>query len=174
MEKDMIRQINCTKIDTIILKYYPYIDSSNNILDIKDNLDNKNIYKYIKKCKKVIENKYIEVSINDKYARLDNAGTTIYYKKQLYLYIPENIKGVYVLELRMNCNCYTIPHIIDYHSNITYDEIIHQFIDINICYITTVNNTYLEINKKIDTNNIENNINIFINSINTLTHQQII
>lgn len=174
MEPRIIKQINDTKSDTVILKYYPYVDDFKNILDIKVNIDNKKMNLYIKKCKNKIENKYNEVSVNDKYARIDNSEKTIYYKKQLYLYIPENIKGIYILEFRLICNSYSIPHIVDYHSNITYAEIIYQYPDYNICYNTSNNNTYLEINKTIDTNNIDNNINTFINSINNLTEQQII
>ena len=174
MELNMINQINDVKSDTIILKYYPYIDDFNNILDIKANTNDKKTQKYLTRCNNIIDTTYNEVSINDKYARIYVDGNIICYKKQLYLHIPENIKGIYILELRLTCDSYCLPNIIDYHSNIKCDEKMYKFTDINICYNTNNNNTYFEINKSINMNNIENDINTFINKCNQLIQNDII
>ena len=173
MEKNIIDKIINTHADRVLIKYYPYIDNFKNIIDIKDITYTNNLDKYLKKCRNIKEQKYSELSINDKYVEIHDTGNK-YYKKQLYIYIPDIVKGVYILELLNKCDSYCIPHIVDYHSNIMYEKKIYQYKDIDICYNTVNNKTYLEINKTIDTNNLEISINNFTNHIDELIKNNII
>ena len=173
MEKNIIDKIINTHADRVLIKYYPYIDNFKNTINIKDISDTKNLVKYLKKYRNIKEQKYSESSINDKYVEIHNTGNK-YYKKQLYIYIPDIIKGIYILELITECDSYCIPHIIDYHSNIMYEKKIYQYEYIDICYNTVNNKTYLEINKTINTNNIEISINTFTKHIDELIKNNII
>ena len=172
MDKYIVNCINNRKINNIILKYYPYVDDNKNLLVVNDR--KKDMDRYIKKCNTIKEEKYCEISVNNTYAEIYDSKKNIYYKRELYLYVPNNIKGIYILELRLKCNANCIPHIIDYHSNIIYDKKIYEFPSMSICHITANNNTYIELIKILDIENIYTNIKNFTNMIESIITKNII
>jgi hypothetical protein len=174
METCIIDEIKDKKMSTVILKYYPYIDDYKNMIDIKDKPENKNLSQYVKQCRNIKVIRYNEVSVYDKYVTINTTCDNIYYRKQLYIYIPDSKPGIYILELRDNCFPECIPHIIDYHSNVEYKKNIYEFDDVNICYNTVNNKTYLEINKTIDITNTEKNVSDFIKNIDSFIKRKII
>lgn len=176
MKSHIIKKIRESKYDTILIRYCPYVDDDNNIINMSKDRDNKKLEQYKDNCLNNIELKYTEISLNDTYAIIDRRETDNirYYKKRLYIYRPIDMKGIYILELHINSNQYSMPHIIDYQNVITYNKNIYKFENIDICYNTCNDREYIEINKTVDNEHIEDYVNNFINEIRKLNKFKIV
>lgn len=154
--------------------YYPVVKENKEIMEI-NTISDKDLKK-LKSYLKTYQNqttKYKEYCIKDTYVKQNDTNKTeTYYRKKQYQFKIEGFKGIFIIEICVECEKEEIPYIIDYEYEITYTTTKYSKDIFDICFYDIIKKekpiSYFGISMHIDKKDIINNIKSFLIEIENL------
>lgn len=167
------------KPDHVRMKYYPITETvSTHVTEINTvckKSQKKKLLDYVKDSGNLVSGTYTEISIKDTFMRsFDTDVPTMYFRRRTFMFESQKVSGKFTIELYNMCTEFDFPYIVDYHHKTVCKADTYDLEHVRICFSDTGKSTYVDVNFDIDTENVNQSIDLFAEQIDMLKKKKIL